>query len=134
MITDELRAEYARKVLRFILSTPETEEQDCSNTEWFCEMENWAEQVVADTGCPPETSHVYGCDRCYETFEWLINWIEWSHTDEGARYLRESQHWGWHDLIRRGLDFDPNKSFLEDGDTDHVALGTRPIIPISFPN
>ena len=48
--SNELQASYTRRLLGFILSTPEYEDQDCEDIDWFSEMQDWAVQVAEDTG------------------------------------------------------------------------------------
>jgi len=133
-MTIRITANQLTTILAWVRSAPATDEQDCDSIEWFDEIYGWAYKVATDTGCPPETSHLIGCDKCYETFDFLTRRFEWDLTDEGARYNRESKQWSWNNLMERGVTaLDPNKSFLKDGDTDHVALGTRPNVPASFP-
>ena len=110
----------------WILSAPDTDEQNCDSTDWFTEMYDWAEQVTNDTGCPPDTSHVFGCDRCYNWFDYLIRDMEWQHTPDGMQYLREQHHWSWHDLIERGVPFQPRTDILQEGDRNWMVIGRQP--------
>ena len=117
---------YKQNLLDWLLAPlPETDSQDCESTDWYSEMYDLASQVANDTNCPPETCHVFGCDKCYDTFDYLIRIIEWDSTPEGARYNREYKHWSWQNLIDKGLDF-PSKNFLQDGDRDWSVIGRQP--------
>jgi len=119
-------------ILNWILSTPDTDVQDCDSTEWFDELYDWAYRVANGTGCPPQTSHVFGCDKCYHWFENLIRRFEWDNTEEGARYSSESKHWSWHNLIKRGLPLQPRTDILHAGDRDWMVVG-RQSPPKSMP-
>ena len=131
--SNELRASYARRLLGFILSAPVYEERDCEDTDWFCEMQDWAVRVAEDTGCPPENSHLFGCDQCYSWFDWMVRHHEWVMTDEGSRYWREYTHWSWNNLIARGALLEPRTGVLQEGDIDYTAINGRPPIPESMP-
>lgn len=123
---------YKQNLLDWLFAPlPEVDAQDCDSVDWAIEMYDWAEQVAHDTGCPPETNHVFGCDRCYEAFDFYIRIIEWGNTSEGAQYHREYKHWSWQDLIDKGLDF-PSKNFLQEGDRDWKIIG-RQSPPDSMP-
>ena len=131
-----ISADYKKSLLNWLLfePMPKTDAQDCDSVDWAIEMHDWASQVANNTGCPPDTCHVFGCDRCYETFDFYIRIIEWSHTDEGARYLREQKHWSWHSLFeRQEIDLiQPRNDILQDGDRDWMLIG-RQSPPASMP-
>ena len=123
---------YIKDLLDWLFAPmPETDSQDCESFDWWDEMHQWADKVARDIACPPETNHVYGCDKCYESFDYLIRIITWELTDEGSRYRREYKHWSWQDLINRGCDF-PSKNFLQEGDRDWTIIG-RQSPPASMP-
>jgi hypothetical protein len=124
---------YKKDLLDWLFAPlPETDSQDCESIDWIDEMIDWAQKVADDVACPPETSHVYGCDGCYQFFDYLIRINAWGLTDEGARYNREQKHWSWQDLINRGLDFLQPKNFLHEGDRDWHVIG-RQSPPDSMP-
>jgi hypothetical protein len=119
-------------ILDWIRSAPATDEQDCESTDWFDELYDWAHRVATNTGCPPETSHVFGCDKCYNCFDFIVRTIEWGNTDEGARHNREAKHWSWHNLIERGAPLQPRTDILHEGDRDWMVIG-RQTQPVSAP-
>ena len=120
------------KILDWIKTTPETDEQDCDSTDCYDELYDWAYKVATNEGCPPETSHVFGCDECYRAFDYIVRHVEWLNTDEGSKYNREQAHWSWHDLIRRGLPLEPRTDILLEGDRNWMIVG-RQSPPDSLP-
>jgi len=119
-------------ILNWILSAPATDEQDCDSTDWYDEVYDWAYKVALNTGCPPETSHIFGCDECYDLFDFIVRNVTWGGTDEGAKHNRESKHWSWHNLIERGLPLQPRTDILQEGDSDWMVIG-RQSPPPSMP-
>ena len=122
----KITANQLETILNWIRSAPETDKQDCDSTDWYDELYDWAYKVAHDTGCPPETSHIVGCDRCYNMFDYITRNISWGMTPEGAKYNRESKHWSWHRLIERGLPLEPRSDILEEGDSDWMVAGRDP--------
>ena len=110
-------------ILDWIRSAPDTDEQDCDSTDWYDEVYNWAYKVATDTGCPSETNHLIGCEKCYNMFDYILRDISWKMTPEGAKYSRESKHRSWHRLIERGLPLEPRTDILEEGDSDWMVTG-----------
>ena len=115
-------------IYNWILSAPATDEQDCESTDWYDELYAWAYRVANNTGCPPETSHIFGCDECYNLFDFIVRDVTWGKTAEGAKHNREAKHWSWHTLIERGLPLEPRTDILHEGDSDWMVVGrqTRP--------
>ena len=126
--SDGLRSSYARRLLGSLFSMPDTDAQDCESVDWAIEMYDWAEQVAHDTGCPPESSHLFGCDRCFNAFDFYVRIIEWGLTEEGSRYNRESRHWSWHTLYERQeiALMQPRNDLLQEGDRDWMLIGRQP--------
>ena len=131
-MTKKITIQQLNNLMQQVAATPKTDEQDCDNADWFDEVFDWGQQVANNTGCPPATSHIFGCDQCYRVFDYIIRHKEWLNTDEGARYNREQAHWSWHDLIRRGLSLKPRTDILQAGDRDWMVIG-RQSPPDSLP-
>jgi len=124
-MTRRITTQQLNRVLHWVQTAPETDKQDCEDIDWFDKVYDWAQRVANNTGCPPETSHIFGCDECYRLFDYVIRRIEWGNTDEGARYNREVKHWSWHDLIDRGASLQPRTDILQEGDRDWMVIGRQ---------
>ena len=131
-MTKRITTQQLNRLMRWAQTAPETDAQDCDDADWMSEMNDWAYQVFKDTGCPPETSHIFGCDWCYRFFDFTIRHLEWLNTDEGGRYNREQAHWSWNNLIERGLSLKPRTDILQEGDRDWMVIG-RQSPPDSMP-
>ena len=98
----------------------------------FDYLHDFSQAIADNSDCPPETSHVYTCDDCYEMLFFFVELEFWHQTEDGLRHQREQQQYIWH-RIRENTGALNEPDFLKEGDTDYFLLGERVPIPNSHP-
>ena len=98
----------------------------------FDYLHDFSQAIADNSDCPPETSHVYTCDDCYEMLFFFVELAFWHQTEDGLRHQREQQQYIWH-RIRENTGALNEPDFLKEGDTDYFLLGERVTIPNSHP-
>ena len=99
----------------------------------FSYLHNFSLAVAEDRDCPPETSHVYTCDDCYEMMFFFVELHIWNKTEDGLRHSREQQQYIWHKIRAKNPSLLHEPHFLREGDTDYFLLGQKLQIPNSHP-